>query len=351
MYADYGETYKRDLYYDDIDGIQAIYGVYQEPEPPVADFTADPTTGYAPLEVSFTDLSTGTVTSWQWLFGDNTTSGEQNPVHTYSLPGYYDVTLIVTGPAGSDTLTRQNYIEVTIPPDHAFFSTTPYGEGVDTLYVLQGDTFSLYYTIDVSDAHQPLVGLSLPIGYDSTKLQWIPSESYVYDTTIQQWSIQILEDAGAYDGCPVPDLGKIMQYFYNFGNRSNLPFGRYPVTYLTFVSLVGTQDAGTQMDTTEICPSYYFSFIPESGGPLYPWQFPILIISQALECGDANGDGTVNSSDFAYLSLYLFGGGPPPNPLYLGDENCDQVVNATDAAYLATYLFGGGPAPVCPCQW
>ncbi len=37
--------------------------------PPVADFTASPTSGCLPLMVAFTDLSTGTVTNWNWDFG------------------------------------------------------------------------------------------------------------------------------------------------------------------------------------------------------------------------------------------------------------------------------------------
>ncbi len=350
-YADYGETYKRDLYYDDIDGIQAIYGVYQEPTPPVADFTADPTSGPAPLQVSFTDLSTGTITSWQWFFGDNTGSGEQNPIHTYYLPGSYTVTLIVSGPAGSDTLTRPDYIQVTIPPDIAFFSTAPGGDPVDTLYVAPGDTFSLYFTIDISDQHSPIQELSLPVGYDSTKLRWIPSESYIYDPTVQGWTIKILTDGASYDDCPITNLGKILQYFLNAGTGSNLGAGRYSITHLTFVSLMGLQDQGTQMDSTEICPLYYLTFTPEAGESVYPWQYPIVIVPQALLCGDANGDGQVNSTDLAYLASFLYGGGPPPDPLYLGDENCDTNVNGSDLAYLATHLFLGGPDPVCPCQW
>ncbi|MCX6692528.1 MAG: hypothetical protein NTW33_10920, partial [Methanoregula sp.] len=37
---------------------------------PVADFTAAPTTGTAPLTATFTDASTGTPTGWAWFFGD-----------------------------------------------------------------------------------------------------------------------------------------------------------------------------------------------------------------------------------------------------------------------------------------
>jgi hypothetical protein len=61
--------------------------------------------------------------------------------------------------------------------------------------------------------------------------------------------------------------------------------------------------------------------------------------------GNANGDGTINSADIAYLINYLFVGGPAPNPLWTGDANCDGLVNSADVAYLINYLFVGGPHP------
>lgn len=79
-------------------------------EPPVADFSASTVEGSAPLAVTFTDLSTGTVTSWSWDFGDGTASTEKNPTHTYSADGYYTVSLTVTNAAGSNTKTAAQYI-------------------------------------------------------------------------------------------------------------------------------------------------------------------------------------------------------------------------------------------------
>ncbi|MFN7975615.1 MAG: PQQ-dependent sugar dehydrogenase [Acidobacteriota bacterium] len=80
---------------------------------PVADFSAAPLTGPAPLAVAFTDMSTGPITTWAWDFGDGGTSATQNPGHTYLAAGSYTVALTVTGPGGSDTMTRPNYVIVT----------------------------------------------------------------------------------------------------------------------------------------------------------------------------------------------------------------------------------------------
>ena len=81
---------------------------------PVADFTANPTSGKSPLTVNFSDQSTGNVISRSWSFGDGGTSTDQNPSHTYSIPGIYTVSLTVSGPGGSDTETKPDYITVEV---------------------------------------------------------------------------------------------------------------------------------------------------------------------------------------------------------------------------------------------
>src|SRR5262249_45567703 len=79
---------------------------------PVANFTAGPTSGQLPLTVTFTDTSSGYVTNRFWDFGDGSTTntGFGNVTHTYTIPGTNTVKLIATGPAGSDTRIRANYI-------------------------------------------------------------------------------------------------------------------------------------------------------------------------------------------------------------------------------------------------
>jgi PKD repeat protein len=79
---------------------------------PVANFTATVTGGTSPLLVQFTDLSSNNPTSWQWSFGDGNTSTTENPAHTYSAPGMYNVTLTATSPVGGNTVTRVGYITV-----------------------------------------------------------------------------------------------------------------------------------------------------------------------------------------------------------------------------------------------
>ncbi len=92
---------------------------------PIADFSGTPTSGTAPLNVTFSDLSSGTVTSWAWTFGDGGTSSLQNPSHSYAASGTYDVSLTATGPGGSSNDTKVAYIAVTDPAPVAEFTGTP----------------------------------------------------------------------------------------------------------------------------------------------------------------------------------------------------------------------------------
>ena len=82
----------------------------------VADFTVDfPPTCILPATARFQDLSTNTV-SWEWDFGDGTTSTERNPSHVYTNFGEYDVTLIAFSPSGcSDTLTLPGAVTILQP--------------------------------------------------------------------------------------------------------------------------------------------------------------------------------------------------------------------------------------------
>lgn len=82
---------------------------------PVASFTGAPTSGSSPFTVTFNDSSTGTITNRTWDFGDNagTNTVVTTVAHLYSGFGTNTVRLTVSGPVGTDTLTRPGYIVVT----------------------------------------------------------------------------------------------------------------------------------------------------------------------------------------------------------------------------------------------
>jgi PKD repeat protein len=85
--------------------------------------SADATSGCYPLTVNFTDLSSlpgtipgDTISTWLWDFGDGTTSSEQNPSHTYSQAGSYNVSLSVTSAGGCSNINSTTPLVITVHP-------------------------------------------------------------------------------------------------------------------------------------------------------------------------------------------------------------------------------------------
>ncbi|MCF6341685.1 MAG: PKD domain-containing protein [Bacteroidales bacterium] len=88
---------------------------------PVADFVADTLTPSTTDTVHFTDLSSNNPTSWFWEFSpsgityqDSTDENSQNPVVIFDSAGFYTVTLTATNSGGSDTVSKIDYIEVSL---------------------------------------------------------------------------------------------------------------------------------------------------------------------------------------------------------------------------------------------
>ena len=71
-----------------------------------AGILAEPTVGFGPLTVQFENKTIGDAESFLWDFGDGTMSNDKNPVHTYSEPGIYSVSLTssVTGFSNTESI-------------------------------------------------------------------------------------------------------------------------------------------------------------------------------------------------------------------------------------------------------
>jgi len=83
--------------------LSTTFEVRLETVPLEADFRANPDG----LTVQFTDITSNDPTSWLWSFGDQATSRDQNPTHTYTSDGTYSVTLKVTRGRSESQITKQ----------------------------------------------------------------------------------------------------------------------------------------------------------------------------------------------------------------------------------------------------
>ena len=86
--------------------------------PPIAEFTSNYTFGCEgdgfEFESNFYNAPESSITGYEWTFegADNTYSNDANPTVTYSQSGTYNVSLTVINAAGSNTITKSNYVSI-----------------------------------------------------------------------------------------------------------------------------------------------------------------------------------------------------------------------------------------------
>ena len=111
-------------------------------QPPQVSITANPTSGYAPLAVSFTSNASdpdGYITSYNWVFGDGNTSTQPNPGNWYNSAGTYTARLTVTDNMGATaSVTRVITVSTPPPPGSGTLKVlswnASFGKGTDNLY-------------------------------------------------------------------------------------------------------------------------------------------------------------------------------------------------------------------------
>lgn len=92
--------------------------------PPSASIIADTVMGCVPLDVDFLaniGFTSSPITSYQWDLGNGVTSTLPNPSTTYTTPGVYNITLIITNAEGcSDTVFQPSMIQAGVQPTANF---------------------------------------------------------------------------------------------------------------------------------------------------------------------------------------------------------------------------------------
>ncbi len=83
-----------------------------------ANFNASQTSSCTSSPIIYTDISSGSPTTWAWSFpgGNPATSSLQNPTVSYSAPGTYSVSLIIGNGSSTHSITKTDYITVNQAP-------------------------------------------------------------------------------------------------------------------------------------------------------------------------------------------------------------------------------------------
>ncbi len=229
-------------------------------------FTNTNTCPNAPM--TFVDQSTtpyGTVSEWLWLFGDslNTSSTQQNPAHTYSAAGSYNVTLISTNSFGcKDTLVKPvvvfeagvsnfTYTPPCIFQPVTFTSTQPAKVATYNWTLSDGSN---------SGSPNPVYTYNTP-GIFQVKLVAVSQDGCVDSTTklieVQTPLVAVVDSAiNACAGFPVQlNASGGLYYSWSPANNLNDPFSASPVTQVagnTTFTVIVSNDCFSDTATTNV---------------------------------------------------------------------------------------------------
>jgi PKD repeat protein len=326
---------------------------------PVADFSGSPLSGGTPLDVEFTDQSTGLlITNWRWDFGDGVIVNygtKTNPTHRYTNPGTYSVTLTVTNPVGPGTRTRPNYITVTSNPNEppSITVTSPNGGevwvGVATDHITWTSSGNVGSTVNIELLKGGVVYRTIDVVPNNGDYRWshfctasnnykirITSVTYPEITdTSDNFFTMLMDDAypvADFYGTPLSggaplDVGFTDQstgplitnwrwdfgdgVIANYGTKTN-PSHRYTDSGTYSVTLTVTNAVGSNTRTR---PSYIT--VTSSPSTVTTTHIGIFRPSSGIWSLDSNGNNAWEGSD-ATLSWGLPGDTP-----VIGDWNGD----------------------------
>ncbi|MBD3331722.1 PKD domain-containing protein, partial [candidate division GN15 bacterium] len=303
----YRYSYNNDLAMSNWDTANMVYANQQ---PPLVNFAAAPALGFVPLDVQFSDSSIG-ATGWQWQFGDGETSGASAPLHQYTQPGAYDVTLTVELPDGSHTRTALNRVV-------ALADTLKFAD----VYTSPGEPI----TIEVLLRNQhPMQEFILPFTWDGP----IQLNYTGFDTIGCRTAGFEKVELVSFDGFFKRAAFRFQQTQNGSGEGMAPGYGKILNIHFAHNSGTGSQS----IDTTSFSDRQleliagYATYTPR-------------VIQGTLEvsdvaCGDINGDGEgPNVADLTYFVNYLFAGGTPPPSLWAANVNGMQPVNISDLTYM-----------------
>lgn len=311
---------------------------------PVANFTADVLSGEVPLDVAFSNTTTGVFTSTEWTFGDGESSLNEAPSHTYLTTGKKTVTLEVIGPGGSSTKTRVNYIDcqaptniLALPPVNAF----------------QG----LAVTHPVYATHpQPLQGFLLRFTYDNdfTPITDITFQASVTDPLDPEFLIEN-NDPDADE--PSLLVSVILDINTPFDGRTIPPGTKQILLSLKYQIPIGVSlgNEGEIRFTDDATNRNHFDANFEDIGTVSVEPFlvhgPVSISTLPTVTflrGDANLSGIIDLADPIFVLGWMFANGTAPACPDAADFNDSGSLDLADPIGCLNFQFAEGAPPAYP---
>jgi PKD repeat protein len=276
------------------------------PPPLFANFTANSTSGRAPLIVQFTDTSTGTPIIWNWSFGDGQTSTTQNPVHTFTQGGAYTIALNVTNATGSNSSIRTDYVIVNGDKVGVFRNSSGYGYwylDYNNDGVIDKE-FQFGSTADI-----PVVGDWDGNGTSDAGV-FRPPSGYWYLDTNKNSSVEYtfpfgksgdIPVVGDWDGDGISDIGVFRPpsgYWYLDTNKNSSVEYTFPFGKSGDIPVVGDWDGNGTSDAGIFRPSSGFWYLDTNKNSSVEYTFPFGKSGDIPVVGDWNGDGTSDAGVF-----------------------------------------------------
>ncbi len=342
----------------------------QSPSAPVAAFTQDKTSGPSPLTVKFTNQSTGIIASYNWTFGDGTTSLDPNPTHQFVAVGTYNVILSLVGPGGTSFVTRKITVQdpVVPPPVAGFVPDKTSGNIPLTVQFNNQSTGQITsFSWDFGDGQTSVdknpTHVFTTAGDFTVKLTAIgPGGQHVAQTKITAIKppdapVAAFTQSTASGDAPLTvqftnqSSGNITGYSWDFGDSSPLSTDKNPSHIYSAIGTFavklkvsgpgGTSEAQSTVTSTKPIapPVAAFTVAPNSGTAPLTVQFTNQSTGESLTYSWDFGDSTSASTDANPSHTYAIPGAYPAKL---------TVTNAAGSNTSAPQTITVNAAPVAP---
>ncbi|MGE3164133.1 MAG: PQQ-dependent sugar dehydrogenase [Planctomycetota bacterium] len=357
------------------------------------DFAASVTSGLAPLNVQFTDLSTVPVaTAWEWSFGDGSMSALQNPSHVYAQDGIYDVTLRVSGANGLVATQKVAFVRVgdfplvgmiggSLPPtpaDEAFadhlrarglevlaYDDEPANRPSAAALAATHDLVIVSSTVTSANVGAEFRDEAVPLLFwESALLR--PDREPLANAGAVAFGANAIEVTVAPHPITQGLVTGIPQAVFTTAANMSVGVSPFPIGATVLASRAGVPaeaavlvaDSGAPLFGGHAAPARrVFLFLEDSTwlqvtpvardliDRAVDWALGTIVGNADFLRGDCNADGGRDISDAIFLLNATFAAGSTPPCMDACDGNDDGASNIADVITILGFLFSSGPLP------